>query len=541
MSIAATRESTPRLPGCACPTAIRVHADPKIDADIALIAVPTQSSARCCQPVRPARRSSSPAPRASTCHRPRAHGPDPAPRARGAVAQLTGPSFAVDIAAHLPTALTLACADDAAGALQAALSTPVLRLYRTTDVVGAELGGALKNVVAIAAGAAIGAGLGDSARAAIIARGFAEMSRVATARGRDAETLTGLSGLGDLVLTCGSEKSRNFRLRRVAGDRCRDRPSADRRGSPYRAPHRRRHDARHPIADAVAAMADGRSTSRRARYPAVSSPETGVRPCATGCSNRNPPPGPGTSRWQKGDAGEEWDGVRNYQARNFMREMAVGDLGFFYHSQSEKAVVGIVEVIAEAHPDSTTDDDRWECVDIKAVEAMPNPVTLDQIKAREDLADMVLVKNSRLSVQPVTPEEWRINPPDGRSLASASARKKGGPRAGTLHHPHGTRVCSNVGPAILAGRAKWRTPIALAVQRSSALDLGMPSSPAPKWKRPAFRAFCSSRTAVSGVDAFLAEMLDEHVVDDGAVLVALGLAIGLDHACRWRCRDRGCR
>jgi predicted RNA-binding protein with PUA-like domain len=86
---------------------------------------------------------------------------------------------------------------------------------------------------------------------------------------------------------------------------------------------------------------------------------------------------PSTWSWDqqvaKGDAGEEWDGVRNYQARNFMREMAVGDLGFFYHSQSEKAVVGIVEVIAEAHPDSTTDDERWECVDIKAVEAMPNP------------------------------------------------------------------------------------------------------------------------------------------------------------------------
>jgi predicted RNA-binding protein with PUA-like domain len=121
---------------------------------------------------------------------------------------------------------------------------------------------------------------------------------------------------------------------------------------------------------------------------------------------------PSTWSWDqqvaKGDAGEEWDGVRNYQARNFMREMAVGDLGFFYHSQSEKAVVGIVEVIAMAHPDSTTDDERWECVDIKAVEGMPNPVTLDQIKAREELSEMVLVKNSRLSVQPVTEAEWQI-------------------------------------------------------------------------------------------------------------------------------------
>jgi predicted RNA-binding protein with PUA-like domain len=155
--------------------------------------------------------------------------------------------------------------------------------------------------------------------------------------------------------------------------------------------------------------------------------------------------------------GEEWDGVRNYQARNFMREMAVGDLGFFYHSQSEKAVVGIVEVIAEAHPDSTTDDDRWECVDIKAVEPMPNPVTLDQIKAREDLADMVLVKNSRL----VRATRHRDGMADVRQMggslaASASAtEKRRVPRGRTLHHPHAycTRVCSNVGPAVLAGRA----------------------------------------------------------------------------------------
>ena len=129
-----------------------------------------------------------------------------------AVAVLTGPSFAADIARGLPTALTLACADPAAGhRLQHALSTAVLRLYRTTDVTGAELGGALKNVIAIAAGVAIGAGLGDSARAAIISRGFAEMTRFAVHRGAEAETLTGLSGLGDLVLTATSEGSRNFR------------------------------------------------------------------------------------------------------------------------------------------------------------------------------------------------------------------------------------------------------------------------------------------------------------------------------------------
>ena len=121
---------------------------------------------------------------------------------------------------------------------------------------------------------------------------------------------------------------------------------------------------------------------------------------------------PSTWSWDdqvaKGDAGEEWDGVRNYQARNFMREMKVGDRGFFYHSQSEKAIVGIVEVIAEAHPDSTTDDERWECVDIKALQAVKEPVTLDQIKAEPLLEQMVLVKNSRLSVQPVTQKEWDL-------------------------------------------------------------------------------------------------------------------------------------
>jgi predicted RNA-binding protein with PUA-like domain len=120
---------------------------------------------------------------------------------------------------------------------------------------------------------------------------------------------------------------------------------------------------------------------------------------------------PATWSWDKqvarGDAGEEWDGVRNYQARNFMREMARGDRGFFYHSQSEKAVVGIVEVIAEAHPDSRAGDPRWECVDIRALRPLARPVTLDAIKADPALADMVLVKNSRLSVQPVTAAEWR--------------------------------------------------------------------------------------------------------------------------------------
>lgn len=110
----------------------------------------------------------------------------------------------------------------------------------------------------------------------------------------------------------------------------------------------------------------------------------------------------------KGGKGEEWDGVRNYQARNNMREMKIGDLGFFYHSNAGKEAVGIVEVIAEAHPDSTTDDPRWECVDIKAIEPLPKPVSLEQAKAEPRLAEMALVKNTRLSVQPVTDAEWKV-------------------------------------------------------------------------------------------------------------------------------------
>ena len=110
----------------------------------------------------------------------------------------------------------------------------------------------------------------------------------------------------------------------------------------------------------------------------------------------------------KGDAGEEWDGIRNYQARNFMRQMQLGDQGFFYHSNKGLEIVGIIEVCALSHPDSTTDDPRWDCVDIKAVKDVPVPVTLKQVKATPELAEMSLVKSMRLSVQPVTEREWKI-------------------------------------------------------------------------------------------------------------------------------------
>ena len=119
---------------------------------------------------------------------------------------------------------------------------------------------------------------------------------------------------------------------------------------------------------------------------------------------------PDTWSWQqqqaKAEAGEEWGGVRNYQARNNMRAMKLGDRGFFYHSNVGKQIVGIVEVCREAAHDSTTEDPRWDCVYIKAVQSLPHPVTLEDCKAAPELADMVLVNNSRLSVQPVSEAEF---------------------------------------------------------------------------------------------------------------------------------------
>ncbi|UXU75036.1 MULTISPECIES: NAD(P)H-dependent glycerol-3-phosphate dehydrogenase [unclassified Paracoccus (in: a-proteobacteria)] len=206
----------PRLPGIAMPPGLRVTDDlDQARADTMLLALPAQvlggflsehgaaldrrNLVSCAKGIDLATLRGPSALIAAAC-------PD------ATVAVLTGPSFAADIARGLPTALTLACARaDRAEALQRQLSTASLRLYRSNDVTGAELGGALKNIMAIAAGAAIGAGYGDSARASVITRGFAEMTRLALALGARAETLTGLSGLGDLVLTCTSEQSRNFR------------------------------------------------------------------------------------------------------------------------------------------------------------------------------------------------------------------------------------------------------------------------------------------------------------------------------------------
>ncbi|MDP3492527.1 MAG: NAD(P)H-dependent glycerol-3-phosphate dehydrogenase, partial [Hyphomonadaceae bacterium] len=140
-----------------------------------------------------------------------------APHASPAV--LSGPSFAIDVARGLPTAVTLACPDRAVGdAWLRSIGRPHFRMYWSDDLVGAEAGGAIKNVLAIACGVCEGMGLGRSAHAALIARGYAEMTRLALALGAEAETLTGLSGLGDLVLTCSSETSRNMSLGLALGE-----------------------------------------------------------------------------------------------------------------------------------------------------------------------------------------------------------------------------------------------------------------------------------------------------------------------------------
>ena len=217
------RENSRRLPGCPFPEALSVRGDlaRAAEAETLLLAVPMQKLrtvlkenaaalsgkylVACCKGIE-----------LSTGIGPVSVIAQTIPSATPAI--LTGPSFAADIARGLPTALTLACADaDAGHRLQETLTTANLRLYRTTDTTGAELGGALKNVIAIASGAAIGAGLGESARAALMTRGYAEMQRLAAHLKAEPTTLAGLSGFGDLTLTCTSEQSRNYRLGQSLG------------------------------------------------------------------------------------------------------------------------------------------------------------------------------------------------------------------------------------------------------------------------------------------------------------------------------------
>ncbi|MEO1169401.1 MAG: NAD(P)H-dependent glycerol-3-phosphate dehydrogenase [Pseudomonadota bacterium] len=185
------------------------------------------------------------------------------------IAVLSGPTFAHEVAAGLPAAVTLACEDQALGkALAARLASPAFRPYLSKDVVGAEIGGAVKNVLAIACGVVEGKRLGQNARSALISRGFAEMTRFGLARGAQAETLAGLSGLGDLVLTCSSTNSRNFSLGKGLGEgRSATELLADRTTvaeGAHTAPVLREaaHDAgvEMPITEAVCALLDGKTS-----------------------------------------------------------------------------------------------------------------------------------------------------------------------------------------------------------------------------------------------------------------------------------------
>ncbi len=211
--MAGTRTNARRLPGHTLSPNIAIchELETALQADLVLFCVPMQSlgflvqdldlsgcvAVACCKGIDIAS----------------GRGPSRILSSAGTVAVLTGPSFAADIAGGLPTALTLACVDTVRGAeIQTKLSTPSLRIYRSQDIAGAELGGALKNVIAIGCGAVMGAGLGDSARAALMTRGFTEMQRVAASAGAHPDTLNGLSGFGDLALTCTSDQSRNYRL-----------------------------------------------------------------------------------------------------------------------------------------------------------------------------------------------------------------------------------------------------------------------------------------------------------------------------------------
>lgn len=221
--MADTRENTKRLPGVTIPDQVTITPDlaQACAAETLLLAVPAQTLHGFAQTHADLMRGKTLVACCKGINTEHLTGPvqslrHAVPDATAAI--LTGPSFAADIARGLPTALTLACDDHATGAqVQHALATPALRLYLSTDTAGAELGGALKNVIAIACGAVMGAGLGDSARAALMTRGFTEMQRFAPLMGADQDTLSGLSGLGDLALTCTSDLSRNYRFGHALG------------------------------------------------------------------------------------------------------------------------------------------------------------------------------------------------------------------------------------------------------------------------------------------------------------------------------------
>ncbi|TMJ94536.1 MAG: EVE domain-containing protein, partial [Alphaproteobacteria bacterium] len=285
---------------------------------------------------------------------------------------LSGPNFADDVARGLPTAVTLAARDEGlASDLVQALGSSTFRPYHTTDVRGVEIGGAAKNVLAIAAGIVVGRQLGASALAALTTRGFSELARLGRACGARSETLAGLSGLGDLILSCSSLQSRNFAFGIALGRG--EQPNRDK-------------------------LAEGEFTApvliELAASQNVDMPVSKAVAAILGA---------------KGAKGEAWTGVRNFTARQNLVNMKKGDKAFFYHSNEGKEIVGIAEIIKEAYPDPSDKTGKFVCVDIKADKPLKTPVTMAAIKADKKLADMALVKYSRLSVQPVTAEEWKMD------------------------------------------------------------------------------------------------------------------------------------
>ena len=271
-AIEATRENARYLPGVRLAHGVRATSDLSqcADADIVLLALPTQALRATLQLVRPALRRDA---TLVLCAKgiERGSGDFPAEIAAQecpgrSIAVLSGPSFAADVARGLPTAVTLACTDEArARSLCEAIGARTFRPYASTDVRGVEVGGAAKNVLAIACGIADGRELGASARAALTARGFAELSRFGAALGAKPETLTGLSGLGDLLLTCGSRQSRNFALGVAIGQGAdpatamRERLAEGAWTAPVLAATAREKRVAMPIVDAVDAVLAGRS------------------------------------------------------------------------------------------------------------------------------------------------------------------------------------------------------------------------------------------------------------------------------------------
>ncbi len=280
MALAQRRRETPRLPGVTLPPTLRCTAalDDLAHARTLLLVLPAQAT----EPFLTAAADHLPRAPLVLCAKGidartfRLQSEIAAARApHRPLAALTGPGFATEIAAGLPTALTLACEDPTLGpVLQAALSTRRIRLYLTDDLTGAQLGGALKNVVAIACGIADGARLGASARAALMTRGFAEMTRLAAALGARPETLAGLSGLGDLSLTCNSAQSRNFALGQALGAG-QPRPAGTVEGvATARAACQlgAAHGVELPIAAAVADVLDGAATIAEAMEALLARP-----------------------------------------------------------------------------------------------------------------------------------------------------------------------------------------------------------------------------------------------------------------------------